>query len=61
MMDYKKDVGKFLVESQTGGIPHWTRIVYEKRGIISGIHHDDIPDLIYALQRLLEHIKEEAK
>lgn len=58
---YKKTVGKFDVEMQFGGFPHWTTIKFRKWDSdasvvdeLSGIHHEDIPDLIYALQRAMD-------
>lgn len=52
-----KKVGVFEV-AVSSPYPFWTTIKRD-RCEIYGIHHDDLDDLIYALNKAKEHIKKE--
>ena len=46
----KIQIGKFMIEVSDSGFPVWTKLSYENV-TLHGIHHHDLRDLEYAIQR----------
>ncbi len=51
-MSHKFSAGKFEATAWEGGYPVWCQVRVDNQEVISGIHHRELKDLIYALQRL---------
>lgn len=49
--------GEFEVETFTDGYPMWVSIRYREEKILHSLHHSEIKDLRYALDRLRNHIE----
>ncbi len=54
-MRIAKRINGLNVEAYTDGHPHWTTITHNDVEI--RLHHEEIPDLIYALNYVLNEIK----
>lgn len=60
-MIFEKIVGRFKIKTSEG-FPFWTEIKTEREDCqLFGIHHDEIDDLIYGLQKAKEAIEDKQK
>jgi len=50
-------VGKFTMTTWNSGYPVWSTLSYEDTDI-RGIHHKDLADLKYAVERAMKHARE---
>lgn len=48
-------MSKINVEFSENGYPYWVRL--ESNGTLISLHHDDLPDLIFQLQKVAYKIK----
>ena len=51
-MSHKFSAGRFEATAWEGGYPVWCQVNVDGKEAIGHIHHREIKDLIYALQRL---------
>lgn len=47
------NAGKWSIKVSTGGYPVWCRLFYEGKQIAYGIHHKDLRDLQYTINRAI--------
>lgn len=51
--------GKWALKHWTGGHPVWCQLEYEGQEIAHGIHHRDLRDLQYVIERAILEVRNE--
>lgn len=51
-MKLQFNAGKFEVETYTDGYPMWVMLRYEGEDVGRHIHHGEVKDLVFCLERL---------
>jgi hypothetical protein len=51
--------GRFEIEAWTNGHPMWSKITYEGKEVLHGLHHNELRDLAYVIERMTAAIRRE--